>query len=202
MAVLSAYIYALHFRLGPVSAVSESKRVLLLAAFGLIYILRLNVMSRYLLKRELSIEELTIVILLWLPSILASFVSLAATDVDLSTTKCIAIAIIYLLGSYLNTGSELQRKLWKEDVKNKGRCYTEGLFSLSRNINYFGDTTLFGAWATATGSWWNSWVPIAMALSFLFYHIPDKELYLAERYGRDWDDYIRKTPYAFVPYVC
>lgn len=199
VAVLSAYVYALNYRLGPAS---DSNRMLLLAVFGLIYMIRLNVMSRFLLKRELAIEELTVVILLWLPSILTSFVALVTTDVDLSTAKCVVITAMYLFGSYLNTYSELQRKIWKGDVKNKGRCYTEGLFSLSRNINYFGDTVLFGAWAAASGCWWNIWVPIAMASSFWFHHIPDKEQYLAKRYGRDWDDYIRQTPYAFVPYVC
>mmetsp|Transcript_9131 Transcript_9131/g.12688 ORF Transcript_9131/g.12688 Transcript_9131/m.12688 type:complete len:228 (-) Transcript_9131:346-1029(-) len=197
--VLTGYVYALNYRLGPFG---ESNRMLLLATFGLIYMLRLNLMTRVLLKRELSIEELTFVILIWLPSIMGSFALMATTDVDLTTIDCIITTAMYLFGSYLNTYSELQRKIWKGDVKNKGRCYTKGLFSLSRNINYFGDSVLFGAWAAATGCWWNLWVPIIMSLAFWFHHIPDKEQYLQRRYGRDWDDYIRETPYAFVPYLC
>lgn len=205
VAVLSAYFYALKHRLGPAAAAADpscSHRMSILTSFGLIYMIRLNVMSRFLLKRELAVEELTFVILIWLPSILSSFVLLTTTDADLKALHCTIIAAIYLFGSYLNTYSELQRKIWKGNAANKGRCYTDGLFSFSRNINYFGDTVLFSAWAAATGSWWNIWVPIAMAASFWFHHIPDKEKYLAQRYGRDWDDYTAKTPYAFIPYVC
>ena len=208
IAVLAAYLCALHHHLGPIDLdhifTGNSSRVQVLSAFGVIYMIRLNVMSRYLLRRELSIEELTIVVLIWLPSIMASFV-LLSTDFDLHSAECAGIITLYLFGSCLNTLSELQRKIWKEGKHatfNKGRCYKGGLFSLSRNINYFGDTVLFGAWAAATGSYWNAWVPVVMSLSFWFYHIPDKEKYLAKRYGHDWDDYAKKTPYRFVPFVC
>ena len=43
----------------------------------------------------------------------------------------IAIAI-FLLGSYLNTASELQRKKFKEDSQNHGKLYTGGLFRFAR----------------------------------------------------------------------
>merc|ERR1719446_271359 len=49
----------------------------LLATFGVIYMIRLNVMARWLLKRELAIEEITVVILVWLPAIMGSYVALA-----------------------------------------------------------------------------------------------------------------------------
>jgi steroid 5-alpha reductase family enzyme len=34
--------------------------------------------------------------------------------------------VLYLVGSYFNTGSEIQRKLWKAQPSSKGRCYTVG----------------------------------------------------------------------------
>merc|ERR1712183_1261588 len=111
-------------------------------------------------------------------------------------------SIMYVLGSYLNTYSEFQRKIWKQDPIHKGRCYMLGLFSLSRNINYFGDSLLFAGWAVATGNWINSWAPILMSLSFYFYHIPDKEKYLQTRYAQDWPTYLSQTPYSFIPYIC
>jgi len=171
----------------------------LLAAFGVIYMIRLNIMSRWILQRELGTEELTVVILLWLPSIMGSYIALA---VNVSNGILAVASILYGLGSYLNTYSELQRKHWKSYPNNKGRCYTLGLFSLSRNINYFGDTLLFTGWALATGTWTNAWAPIVMGLSFYFFHIPDKEQYLATRYAQDWPDYLIQTPYAFIPYLC
>merc|ERR1712232_741271 len=178
---------------------SLSAQAHLLGAFGVIYMIRLNIMSMWLLKRELGMEELTVVILVWLPAIMGSYVALAK---HVSIYILVAASILYALGSYLNTYSELQRKIWKKAPNNKGRCYTLGLFSLSRNINYFGDTVLFAGWALATGNWINLWAPIVMGLSFYFFHIPDKEKYLAARYAEDWPDYLIQTPYAFIPYLC
>ena len=178
----------------------RSAQAHLLAGFGVIYMVRLNIMSTWLLQRELGMEELTFVILLWIPSIIGSFAILAKGDI--SNVGLGVALILYLFGSYLNTYSELQRKLWKRYPKNKGRCYTLGLSSWSRNINYFGDSMLFTGWAIASGNWMNSWAPIVMSLTFYFFHIPDKEKYLAPRYAKDWPAYQTQTPYTFIPYIC
>lgn len=196
--VLAAYTWGLRIRLSN----AAPKRCALLEGFGAVYFARLNFMTRYLLQRELALEELTVVILVWLPSILGSFVYLSSEDCDLISTESIILVAMYLLGSFLNTNSEYQRKIWKRDPQNKGRCYTMGLFAWSRNINYFGDVVLFASWAGATGSWLSFWAPTLMALAFWYHHIPDKERYLAKRYGRDWSAYVEQTPYALVPYVC
>jgi len=192
--VLSLYVYLIYGW-----KFSSSAQAHLLGAFGIIYMIRLNIMSMWLLQRELGMEELTVVILLWLPAIMGSYIALAK---DVSNVVLVVASFFYALGSYLNTYSELQRKVWKKDPNNKGRCYTLGLFSFSRNINYFGDTMLFAGWALATGNWMNSWAPIVMGLSFYFFHIPDKEKYLATRYAQDWPAYQTQTPYAFIPYIC
>merc|ERR1719291_1211092 len=118
---------------------------------------RLNIMSAWILQRELMIEELTFVILIWLPAIMGSYIVLAK---DTSALGLVIASVLYVLGSFLNTYSELQRKIWKRDRDNQGRCYTLGLFSLSHNINYFGDTMLFAGWAIATGNMVNLWAPI------------------------------------------
>ena len=196
--VLTGYIWALRIRLSN----PAPRRCALLEGFGAVYFARLNFMTRCLLQRELALEELTVVIFLWLPSILGSFVYLSSESSDLTSTESIILVAVYLLGSFLNTYSEYQRKIWKRYPKNKGRCYTIGLFAWSRNINYFGDVVLFASWAGATGRWLSSWAPTLMALAFWYHHIPDKERYLAKRYGRDWIAYTEQTPYALVPCVC
>lgn len=175
-------------------------RVRLLFAFGLVYLFRLNAMARWLLPRELSNEELTVVPL-WILSIMASY-ALGALPIQdaLDWPLLIASSLLYITGSWFNTWSELQRKIWKAKPENKGRCYTQGLFAFSRNINYFGDVVLFAGWALATGRWWNQWVTIVMAAMFYFFHIPDKEQYLKERYAEDWLAYEQRTP-SFIPFV-
>ena len=180
---------------------AASSRVRLLFAFGLIYLLRLNVMARWMLPRELAQEELTVVPL-WVLSILASYSLGAVRLTEEIATPAIGVStLLYILGSWLNSWSELQRKWWKALPENKGRCYTWGLFSLSRNINYFGDVVLFAGWAGATGCWWNAWAPMVMAASFHFLHIPEKEKYLSKRYEADWPTYQRRVK-AFVPFIC
>ena len=46
---------------------------------------------------------------------------------------------LFLLGSCLETGSELQRKAFKADPANKGKLYYGGLFALAQHINYTGE---------------------------------------------------------------
>lgn len=108
--------------------------------------------------------------------------------------------VLYLLGSYLNTGSEYQRKLWKKRPENKGKLYTEGLFKHSMHINYFGDAVLFSGFALVTGTPWAFAIPLIMVCMFVFLNIPMLDKYLAERYGEAFDEYASRTA-KFVPYV-
>ena len=107
---------------------------------------------------------------------------------------------LVLIGSFLNTGSEVQRKWWKQNPAHKGQCYTDGLFAWSMHINYFGDTLLFTGWCLLTGAWWTLILPLFMALSFIYYHIPGLDAYLAERYGEDFQAYSRTTK-KFIPFI-
>ena len=127
-----------HFLVGHVN----QRRRDILFLFGIIYMVRLNIMARWLLPRELSTEELTVVVV-WICSILASIVVGTALQGAMNNVEVVISFIFYFVGSWLNSWSELQRKWWKARPENKGHCYMLGLFSLSRNINYFGDVVLF-----------------------------------------------------------
>ena len=82
-------------------------------------------MVRHLLPREISNEELGFVLLIFVPVVMASFAFAAnGCDGDINITLAIVSVCLYLLGSYLNSGSELQRKRWKSKSENKGKCYT------------------------------------------------------------------------------
>lgn len=107
---------------------------------------------------------------------------------------------LVLAGSYLNTGSELQRRAWKRLPSSKGHCYTGGLFAYSMHINYFGDTVLFTGWAMLTASVWAVSIPALMAAMFVFYHIPPLDAYLAERYGAEFEAYAKRTA-KFLPFI-
>lgn len=107
---------------------------------------------------------------------------------------------LYVAGSVLNTWSESQRQRFKSAAANRGRLYTRGLFGLARNINYFADVVLFAGLALVTGRFFLLVIPLIMALNFVFFIIPRKEAYLAEKYGAAFGDYAAKTR-KLVPFV-
>ena len=101
--------------------------------------------------------------------------------------------LLVLTGSALNSGSEIQRKLWKQNKANRGHCYTGGLFRYSMHINYFGDIVLFTGWALLSASLWALALPVLMAYMFITIHIPGLDAYLAERYGEEFREYAART---------
>jgi protein-S-isoprenylcysteine O-methyltransferase Ste14 len=101
--------------------------------------------------------------------------------------------LLYIAGSYIGTASEHSRHIWKTRPENRGHLYTEGLFSYSRHINYFGDLLLFGGCAVLTRQLWTGIVPLAMGLNFALVIIPAHDAYLAARYGSEFDHYASRT---------
>ncbi|RME14366.1 MAG: DUF1295 domain-containing protein [Alphaproteobacteria bacterium] len=110
-----------------------------------------------------------------------------------------ALALV-VAGTVLGTGSEFQRWLWKRDPAHAGHCYTGGMFAWSMHINYFGETLMFTGWALLTGRPWALLLPLFIALSFVFYHIPALDAYLAGRYGKEFEDWRARTA-RFVPFL-
>jgi len=68
------------------------------------------------------------------------------------------------------------------------------------HINYFGDTILFTGWCLLTHNIWVLGFPMLMGMSFIFYHIPGLDVYLAERYGKEFKAYSEKTK-KFIPFI-
>ncbi len=101
--------------------------------------------------------------------------------------------LLYIAGSYIGTAAERSRHIWKTRPENRGHLYTEGLFSYSRHINYFGDLLVFGGCAVLTRQLWTGIVPLAMGLNFAFVIIPAHDTYLAARYGSEFDQYASRT---------
>jgi protein-S-isoprenylcysteine O-methyltransferase Ste14 len=101
--------------------------------------------------------------------------------------------LLYISGSYINTQSEFDRHVWKLKEENRGRLYTEGLFSLSMHINYFGDIVLFIGFAMVTHSLSMSVIPLMMAVNFVFIIIPSLDRYLEKKYKDEFRDYSKNT---------
>lgn len=137
----------------------------------------------------------------WVLFIHALFAYLGGTNPNSVNLTLATIALIlYVAGSILNTGSELQRKWWKEKPMNNGRLYARGLFRYAMHINYFGDELLFTGYALVTGIAWALLIPLMMAAGFVFFNIPQLDKHLREHYGAEFEDYARRTK-KFIPFI-
>jgi steroid 5-alpha reductase family enzyme len=174
------------------------RRVALLA-FAWVYFARVVLTSLFFLKRKVGWEE-TFQVGPFLLVIQVSLAWLGARSAAPWTAMDTLAVVLYALGSFLNTGSELQRKRWKTRPENEGHLYTGGLFRLSMHVNYFGDVVLFSGFALLTRSPWAWLVPAVMAAGFVFLHIPMLDRYLRGRYGDEFVEWERRTK-KLVPFV-
>jgi protein-S-isoprenylcysteine O-methyltransferase Ste14 len=171
----------------------------LLVACAVVYFLRLLLTGFVFLKRRVTWAE-TWTIVPWILAIHVSFALIGGRNpAPLSWRDWVALAL-YAAGSYLNTGSEWSRHLWKQRPENQGRLYTRGLFRLARHINYFGDLTLFSGYARLAGRIWAGIVPVLMLAGFVFVNIPALDSHLREKYAADFEPYARRTK-KLIPYV-
>jgi protein-S-isoprenylcysteine O-methyltransferase Ste14 len=100
---------------------------------------------------------------------------------------------IYLVGSFLNSFSELTRFLWKRKKENQGRIYCEGLFRYAMHINYTGDVLIFTGMAMIAHSFHLMIIPALMLLNFVFILIPLKSRYLRTKYKNEYLEYAART---------
>jgi steroid 5-alpha reductase family enzyme len=171
----------------------------ILMVFGVVLWIRMTFTAFYFLKRKFAWSEMGAVISA-VGLFQLGFALCGASTADPIGPLDYAGIALYFIGCYLNTGSELQRKRFKEDPANKGKLYTKGLFSLARHINYFGDTLWLIGWALLTRSWWSIIMPLAATSGFVFAFIPQLSVYLKEHYGSDYDEWASKTK-RFIPFI-
>ena len=180
---------------------SNVYRKYMLISCGWVYFLRVLLTMHVMLQRNVAMEELFGVALIFYPVIHFSFGFKMCVDInqDFEYIDILFIAL-YIIGSFFNTYSEFQRKQFKKRATSKGKLYTKGLFKLTRHPNYFGDSLLFLGWGLLTWKWWNIWTSLIMTVGFLFHHIPDLERYLKKRYSQQWDQYQNEVA-PFVPFI-
>ena len=177
----------------------DSVRRTLIAFCLIIYFVRLQVTVWVFQKRKWTwLETITITVLM-------SFVLYAFARVGGNNKQVVGVVeiigiLLYLSGSYINTQSEYYRHVWKLKEENRGRLYTEGLFSLSMHINYFGDIVLFTGIAMVTHSLSMLVIPLMMAVNFVLIIIPSLDRYLEKKYKDEFRDYSRKTK-KFIPLI-
>jgi protein-S-isoprenylcysteine O-methyltransferase Ste14 len=101
--------------------------------------------------------------------------------------------VLFVVGSVINTLSELLRDRWKQRSENRGRVYTEGLFRFAVHINYTGDVIWVLGLALIARSPWGIAIPAALFCFFAFYNVPILDRHLTEKYGDEFRDYASRT---------
>ena len=179
-------------------AADFGRRVLLLS-YAVILLVRMYVTAFVLLTRRFDWTE-CIAVIGAVVFYQFGFALLGATSVTpLNAIDLLSVGL-FALGSYLNTGSEVQRKKFKENPLNQGKLYTGGMFGVVRHPNYLGDILWASGWAVATHNVWAFVIPILAAAGFVFKFIPELSSYLSRRYGTQYVDWANKTK-RLLPYI-
>ncbi len=174
-------------------------RRMVLMAFGLILWIRMTFTAFVLLSRRFDWSE-CIAVIGAVAFYQLGFAALGATTATALSWVDLIAAGLFGLGSYLNTGSEIQRKRFKEKPLNKGKLHTEGLFGIVRHPNYLGDILWALGWAFMTRDIWALLIPVFAAAGFVFMFIPQLSAYLSKRYDTQYEDWARRTK-RLIPYI-
>jgi steroid 5-alpha reductase family enzyme len=174
------------------------RRIVLLSC-SIIYFFRVVFMLFVFMRRKIVwVEALTISVVM--PAILFALLYVGGNKSHpVNIIDAIGI-LLYIGGSYINTQSEYSRHMWKMRPENQGRLYTGGMFMYSRHINYFGDVVLFTGFAIITQNTAMLFIPLFMALNFVFILIPSLEAHLERKYGDEFKIYASRTM-KFFPYL-
>ena len=174
-------------------------RRIIIFVFNIIIFLRLSYMMFFLLKRKMPWEESISVPFAFAIYYIGFplFVLPVARSVD--GLDYFAI-ILFITGCILNSGGEIMRDRWKSFPENEGKIYTKGFFRYSRHINYFGDLLWVIAYALITKNWYSVTIPLFLFCFFAFYNAPKLDKYLKDKYGMDYENYVKNTK-MLIPYV-
>ncbi|KAJ4375633.1 hypothetical protein N0V86_007166 [Didymella sp. IMI 355093] len=111
-------------------------------------------------------------------------------------------AALHFLAATIELVAELQRKRFKDDPKNSGKLCTEGAWGVVRHPNFAMNVVYGAAYGFATGGPLFALLPVGMYLgNFTTNAIPPKEVYLAEKYGEQWEKYRRVVRWKMCPGV-
>jgi steroid 5-alpha reductase family enzyme len=102
-------------------------RRMVLISFSVVLFGRMNFTLFYLLKRRFGWEEVGgVLFALFVYQIVFALLG-GREPRPVGVLEILAIAM-FLVGSYFNTGSELQRKRFKDKPEHQGLLFTQGLF--------------------------------------------------------------------------
>ncbi|SEJ08759.1 methyltransferase family protein [Demequina mangrovi] len=191
--------FGVHTWFGGDLPVADPLRRALVGVLAVVYLARLLVTQYVMVKRPFPWDE-ALAVGPWVAILQLTMAWFGATTEAPVDWVVWAGVGLYVLGSWLNTWSEEQRRRFKKDPAHRGVLFTGGLFSLVIHPNYLGDVLLFTGFAMVAGGWWPLLAPVIMAAMFAFMHIPRLDAHLEDHYGDAFRAYARRTR-RFIPGV-
>lgn len=147
---------------------------------------------------------------LWIAFVAAAaWIGIASvTTPELNWVTFVGLAV-WLFGMAFEITADFQKQAWRNRPGTKGTFINEGLWTISRHPNYFGEITLWVGVlivaSTALSGW--QWIAIISPLFATFLltkvsGIPMQRKSAEERWGGqdDWEEYKRTTP-VLVPFI-
>lgn len=180
------------------AAATTARRAALFIGFCVVY-LRIAFTGFYLLKRAMGWQEAASIPFAFMLYYLGFSLFAGAVAKSIGPVWYVGIAL-FLLGSCINTGSEILRDRWKSDPAHTGRLYTGGLFRWAMHINYFGDIVWVGGLAMMTENPWSAVIPALLFCFFAFMNAPLLDSHLAEKYPEEFAAYRTKTK-RIIPFI-
>jgi protein-S-isoprenylcysteine O-methyltransferase Ste14 len=177
----------------------DPTRRLCLAVMLSIYFVRLLFTQFLFLKRAVRWSEASM-ITSWVLCIYLLLAIAGGANPASPGAAAIAGAIMFALGSWMNSYAEYARHSWKQHPENRGRLYTLGLFQYSRHPNYLGDLISFSGLCLVAGRWITIVIPSIMLAGFVFANIPMLDAHLHDHYGPAFDEYAARTR-KLIPFV-
>ncbi len=111
--------------------------------------------------------------------------------------------VIWIIGFYFETLGDLQLVRFKQNTANKGKLMQEGLWSITRHPNYFGEVTMWwGIWIIAC-SLPLGWITLIGPITITYLILKVSGIPMLEKKMQmhpDFENY-RKQTSAFIPWL-
>ncbi len=180
-------------------ASGDTTRRMCLAAALSTYFIRLLFTEFVFLKRGVSWTEV-FTIVPWVFFIYLLLAVSGGTNPDQFGIGSSAGALLFVLGSWINSHAEYARYAWKQQPQNRGKLYILGMFRYTRHPNYLGDLISFSGLCLMAARWFTGIIPILMFAGFIFVNIPALDAHLHQHYGAAFDEYAQRTR-KLIPFV-
>jgi protein-S-isoprenylcysteine O-methyltransferase Ste14 len=181
------------------NAAGNSERRMIIFLFNIIIFLRIGYAMIFLVKRRIPWEESISVPIAFALYYVGFPLFVLPTSTMIGGLDYFAVAL-FLAGCILNSGGEILRGRWKRNPGNAGKIYKGGFFKYSRHINYFGDILWVLAYSMVTRNWYSVIIPVFLFFFFAFYNAPKLDNYLKQKYGKEYDEYAKKTK-MLIPFI-